>query len=132
MSASKRFHIGDILSVTSGILVSPEHIGGVYQILDWMVDESLMTHQLPRVSRECEPFLRQTFPDLAAIDVEAAAITSEAELTTWFASLEPQYGTHRDVPKLPAGDHTAIHPLAEIKMIRPDAEIIVVENGGTP
>lgn len=128
MGETKPFHIGDILSVISERLVSLDHIGGVYNILGWMVDEDLMTHQLPRVSDECAPFLREQFPDLAAIDAESPTITSEAECVAWLASLEPEYGTHRDVPRLPHADHTHIDPLTEIKLRRPDVEIIVIED----
>lgn len=111
---TKAFHIGDILSVISGRLVSLDHVDGIYSLLGWMVNESLMTHQLPRVSDECEPFLRERFPDLAAIDVASATIASEAELVTWLASLEAEHGTHRDVPRLAVGDHTQIDPILEI------------------
>jgi hypothetical protein len=48
-------------------------------------------------------------------------------VVTWLASLEPQYGTHRDVPRLPREDHTIIDPIAEIKMIRPDLPIITAD-----
>lgn len=123
---TREFHIGDILSVTSGRLVSPDHIGGVYNLLGWMVDEDLMTHQLPRVSEECEGFLRDLFPDLAGVDASSAVITSEAECATWLASLEPDFGTHREVPRLPRVDHTAIDPITEIRLRRPDAQIITL------
>ncbi|WP_223690091.1 DUF7736 domain-containing protein [Leifsonia poae] len=65
MSTTTRdFHIGTILTITSGKLISP--IGTVYEICDWMTGESTMTHQLPRVSREIEGTLRGQHPDLAA------------------------------------------------------------------
>lgn len=125
---TKSFHVGDVLSVMTGVLVSPDHIGGVYKILGWMVDdEGVMTHQLPRLSREVEPFLRKAFPDLAAIDMSAVSITSEAECIAWLASLEPEFGTHRNVPRLPREDHTDIDPIAELKMMRPDAPVIALD-----
>lgn len=127
MSETREFHIGDILSVTTGVLVSPEHIGGVYKILGWMVDEDLMTHQLPRVSRECEPFLREMFPDLADVEIPDGTVTDEASMWAFLASLEPTLGTHRDVPRLPRVDHTPIDPTSEIKMIRPDLPIIGID-----
>lgn len=108
-------------------MLAPTTSGGIYNILGWMVDEELMTHQLPRVSRECEPFLREQFPDLAAIDMSKVSITSEAECITWLASLEPQYGTHREVPRLPRVDHTKIDPIAEIKLRRPDLPVVGIE-----
>lgn len=127
MQETKQFHIGDILSVTSGILVSPSHIGGVYEILGWMVnDEGIMTHQLPRISFECEGFLKELFPELVSIDVASAGITDDESLALWFKSLEPIYGTHREVPRLPEEDHTHIDPIAELRMMKPGAEIIVV------
>lgn len=58
------FHISDILSVTTGRLVSYRHIDGVYAILNFMTGDSLFTHQLPRASRECESSLRAQFPNL--------------------------------------------------------------------
>lgn len=126
MSETKEFHIGDILSVVTGRLVSLDHIGGVYNILNWMTGEDLMTHQLPRVSEECGPSLREQFPDLAAVEVPDT-IDSEATLLTWLASLKPQYGETRAVARLAAEDHTRINPLAEIAMMRPDLPIISIE-----
>ena len=114
--ATKDFHIGDILSVTTGKLVSPRHIDGVYDVLGWMTGESLMTHQLPRVSDECAPSLRDQHPDLAEVEVPETA------------EIGAQFGEHHPVAKLAAGDHTSIDPIAEIKMMRPDLPVIVVES----
>ena len=123
--ATKNFHIGDILSVTTGKLVSPRHIGGVYDILNWMTGESLMTHQLPRVSRECEPFLKAQHPDLSEI-VVPDSVNSEETLLFWLAEQTERYGETRPVAPLAASDHTRIDPIAEIKMMRPDMPIIGV------
>lgn len=53
----REFHIGDILSITTERLVSPRLIEGVYDILNYMTGDNLMTHQLPRASRHCAPYL---------------------------------------------------------------------------
>lgn len=47
----KRFHLGDVLSITTGHLLSPRHMEGVYEILNHMTGDQLFTHQLPRASR---------------------------------------------------------------------------------
>lgn len=125
MTKTKQFHIGTILSITDGKLVSPDHIGGIYAICDWMTGESNMTHQLPRVSREIEPHLRAQFPDLAKIEVPAG-LNSEADVIGFLSSLEAVHGTHRDVAPMEADDHTHIDPITEITMMRPDAQIIQV------
>jgi hypothetical protein len=126
VSETKDFHIGDILSVTTGRLVSPRHIGGVYDILNWMTGENLMTHQLPRVSEECEPFLKAQHPDLSEV-VVPDGVNSEESLLFWLAEMTERYGVTRPVSPLAPADHTHIDPFAEIKMIRPDMPIIGVE-----
>lgn len=123
MSETKTFHIGDILSITDGKLVSPRHVEGLYDILGWMTGDSLMTHQLLRASDECEDQLRADFPDLAAV-VVPDTINSEMACLTYLASLEAEYGTHREVRRLEDGQHTVIDPISEIKMMRPDLPII--------
>lgn len=125
MTDTKTFHIGDVLSITTGKLVSPEHIGGVYKICDWMTGQSNFTHQLPRVSREIEPDLRRQHPGLAS--VEAPEFDGEESVFAWLETLYPIYGERVEVSKLADPiDHTSIDPVAELKMMRPDAEIVVV------
>lgn len=130
-SDTKTFHIGDVLSAMTGTLVSPSHIDGVYEVLNWMTGESLMTHQLPRASRECEGLLRETFPDLAAVTFpdwsQVPAEDRERVIVhEWLAEQVATYGETRDVPQLPEDDHTQIDPIAELKMLRPDAPIVVI------
>ena len=136
MSETKTFRIGAILSITSEAMVCD--IGDIYDILGWLTNEpGLMTHQLPRAARESEDFLREQFPDLAAVDMPKwsevpgwEAMDNEAKkavITEWLDDLAAHLGATREVPRLPAEDHTSIDPLAEIKMIRPDLPIITVE-----
>src|SRR4051812_24177917 len=60
----KQFHISDVLSVTTGRLVSSRHMDGIYEILNFLTGDNLFTHQLPRAMRECEPWLKTQFPKL--------------------------------------------------------------------
>jgi hypothetical protein len=129
MNETKEFHIGDVISAATGILVSPRHIGGVYDILGWMTGESLFTHQLPRASRECEPSLREQHPALCAVEIPNTINSMETAIA-FLATLYPRFGETVQVAKLAAIDHTAIDPIAEIKMMRPDAPIVGVELGG--
>jgi hypothetical protein len=121
---TKSFTLADILTHTTGRLLTP--IGDVYLFLEWVTGEQgVMTHQLPRLSREVTPFLEKTFPDLAAIDIAAVPISSQADVDALMARLAVDHGTHRDVPRMPAVDH--IDPISELKMLKPDAEVIVVQ-----
>jgi hypothetical protein len=124
MAETRDFHIGDILSITNGKLVSPRHVDGVYDILGWMTGEDLMNHQLPRASRECEDNLRAQHPDLAAIDVPK--LSSKDEVFAWLDKATAQYGETRPVAKLDPADHTPIDPLAEIQMMRPGMKVVTM------
>lgn len=135
MSETKQFGIGAILTITGEALMCD--IGDVYKILGWLTgEEGLMTHQLPRASRESEGFLREQFPDLAAVEIPVwteipgwSAMGGEEKRTSieaWLTDLGTKVGPTRDVPRLPAEDHTHIDPLTELQMLRPDAPVIVV------
>lgn len=135
MSETKTFGIGAVLSITSEAMVCD--IGEIYEILGWLTNEpGLMTHQLPRAARESEDFLREQFPDLAAVDMPKwsevpgwEAMGNEAKkavISEWLDDLASRLGATREVPRLPAEDHTSIDPIAEIKMIRPDLPIITL------
>lgn len=134
MSETRPFHLGDILSITTERLVSPRHIDGVYDILGWMTGESLFTHQLPRACGECQGPLLAQHPDLAAITPpEDFGDNPEEGVARWLAEQVAVYGQTREVAPLADGEHTRIDPLAEMRMIRPDAEIVaVVVPDGTP
>jgi hypothetical protein len=123
--SARSFHLGDILSVTTGLLVSPDHIGGVYRILDFMVGESLFTHQLPRAAEECRPALFTQHPDLATI--VAPTLSGKEAVEAWLAEQVAHFGEYRDVLPLHPGAHVHIDPLTELAMMKPGAEIAVIQ-----
>src|SRR3989344_6645903 len=90
---TKEFHLGDVLSITTGRLVSPRHIDGVYDILTFMTGDTLFTHQLPRASDECKPYLVKQFPQLAATEMASAI----AELGNALKSKSGKAGTEKVV-----------------------------------
>jgi hypothetical protein len=121
---SKRFHIGDVLSITSGRLMSPRHVDGIYDICSYMTGESVFTHQLPRVASEIEHDLRHQHPKLSAVSIPDKLGDLQAVLN-FLAGLYPEFGEYVDVnPLSDAKDHTSIDPIAEIKMINPQATIV--------
>jgi hypothetical protein len=63
-----KFHLGDLLSISDGRLLSPEHIGGVYKILNHMTGDNLMTHQLPLACDAMLPELLTQHPWLKDVD----------------------------------------------------------------
>lgn len=115
---TKTFPLGTVLSITTGRLLAPNGVGGIYEILNWMTGDNLYTHQLPRVMRECAPFLLKQFPALA--DVDVSNVTSD----NWGAfmnDLAQRYPADFEVKKLPPGEHHEIDPVSElVEKVHPD------------
>jgi len=129
----RAFHLGDVLTITTGALVSPRHMDGVYDILNWMTGDSLFTHQLPRAMDECQGPLLAQHPDLAAIvlpDFGGSRDDVKAAVYAWLAEQVAVYGETREVTPLDPADHTRMDPFTELRKMAPHAEIITVEVPG--
>lgn len=105
-----KFCIGDVLSITTGRLVSREGMDGVYKILNYMSGENLMTHQLPRVSRECKPVLLEQYPQLGEID---ASGVNKDNLEVWLAKQANKYSEYLEVTPLLKSQHKHVNPFDE-------------------
>lgn len=122
---ARTFALADILSVTTGKLLSHRHIDGVYDILNYMTGESLMTHQLPRAAEACRPSLIAQHPDLDGLD--PSSDLDRDNLYGWLLDVERQYGQERPVSPVPAGDWQRQDALVElIDMVGADKVILVV------
>ena len=139
MSETKRFAARVLLSVTTGRLLTTPNgpddngIGDLYELLGWMTGDSPFTHQLPRFSEECKPWLLRWFPELAMADVAVLddmltdkRLTPEAIIENWLGLyLENDIEEKYDVPKIPAGKHEQQDPIGELKQMT-DKPIVVV------
>lgn len=96
---TREFDLADILSVTTGILLSHRHVDGVYEILSHMTGQNLFTHQLPAAADRCKPVLLEQHPQLAAITVPDTSGDVDA-LLQWLATQEAAYGTPLEVTPL--------------------------------
>jgi hypothetical protein len=126
MSESRSFALGDVLSITTGCLVSRDPIDGVYRILNFMTGDDLFTHQLPRASEECRPHLLAQHPDLAEIEVPKWDNATKDEVYGWLDGIEATYGSTRDVTPLAAEDHTRIDPISELGLMGVGPERTIV------
>ncbi len=127
-----KFHLGDILSITTGILLSPTHIGGVYEILNFMTGDNLYTHQLPRAARECAPYLFEQFPQLKNLtlpavddqetdDPVAEQVRKTSNQIKWMDWLDEQVkvlGEFHEVQPMHAEDHEVKDPIQELIEMR--------------
>ena len=138
---TKQFHLGDVLSITTERLVSPRHISGVYDILNFMTGDNLFTHQLPRASDECKPFLLEQFPQLATPEMDFAVAelcemletkSGKAEVEKlvagWLAKQVAKYGEMFAVKPIPKVAHQFRNPIAEaLDMVGKSTRIVVVQ-----
>ena len=125
--STKRFHISDILSISTGCLVSNDHIGGVCKILNHMTGDNLFTHQIPLACDAVKPDLLQQFPWLKVIP--KPTLSGEAECVTWVASIADVHGEWHEVESAPLawGKHDM---LQDFKNQWPDKPIITIEVDG--
>src|SRR6266700_2456956 len=72
MSETREFDLGDILTIIDGRLISPRHMAGVYDILNFMTGEDVFTHQIPRLMREAKPILLRAHPQLDSPEINFA------------------------------------------------------------
>jgi len=108
----KKFHLGDVLSITTGKLVSPRLIDGIYDILNFMTNDNLYTHQLPRVCKECAPEILRQHPKLK--DVDASGCNSET-WKVWMQEQIEKYGEELSIKPMRVKKHTHIDPIKELK-----------------
>lgn len=112
MMQRRDFDLGDILSCTTGLLVSPRKIEGVYDILNFMTGDNLFTHQLPRACRECAPVLLRQHPQLAEVtEASAAGVTDWA---AWLDEQKTRFGDTLPVEPCGPGVHERIDPISEL------------------
>jgi hypothetical protein len=107
----KKFHISDILCVITGKMVSIRNMEGLYDILNYMSNDNLHTHQLVRVMKECKPYLIKQFPHFESIDVSGV---NDDNLLERIEALEKEHGSYFKVEPLPEGVHEYINPIAEM------------------
>lgn len=117
------FHIADIITAGTGTLVSLRGMDGVYDILNYMTGDNLFTHQIPRATWECMPYLIAQFPWLAEIDSSGATPDNHKE---WVRGVVNLYGEMHAVEPLPHDEHERIDPFSELaEKIHPDKIVLV-------
>jgi hypothetical protein len=125
----RSFHIGDILTITTDILVSPRLVEGIYDILNYMTGDDLMTHQLPRAAGVCKPHLLSQHPQLAQVD---ASGVNENNWQAWLAEQVAEYGEYLPVEPLGPVEYERKDPLDELREMRGNKPVILVSTEDDP
>ncbi len=141
----KNYHIGDVLSVTTGRLVAQRHIGAVYDILNFLTGDDLYTHQIPRAMTECEPWLATQFPtlmkDAPEMQPHLERLTATLEgmtketapglVAAWVESVREAFGLPEMLPvyEMGADMHPPIDPLEELRAMAPNKPVLSIVVG---
>jgi hypothetical protein len=129
---TKKFTLAQVLNITTSRLLT--EMGDIYEVLNWMTDDNLFTHQLPRAMKECQPVLFKLFPELQAVRPEeldeylkGTSADPAKIVKTWVADLkESDIGLkdYYDVPRI--NDHKRVDPISELAgMIGPERVVVV-------
>lgn len=129
MAKEREFHLSDILSITTGRLLSRRGMEGIYGILGFMTGETLYTHQLPRAIEVCAPELLKQHPQLVGVAPEAN-LKGDDDVDAWVAWQAGVHGKRLSVVALEPGVYEVKDPIAElIEMRGGNDEGIIVING---
>jgi hypothetical protein len=112
MTDTRTFPLADILTMTTGRLLSHRHMDGVYDIANWMTGDNLMPHQLPRAADTCGAALLNQHPQLR--DVAPPEDIDAPDLLAWLADAERQHGQQLPVTPLPSGAWEQRNPIEEL------------------
>lgn len=134
----KIFCLGDVLSLTTPYLLSPNGITGVYEILNFLHQDSLFTHQLPRAREDALPWLRECVAKLFAPEIEAAIKTdllpkledvhgSKADkiVSDYLARLIGKYGNEFELSPIPQSAELHRDPIEEAEEMAPGRVLAV-------
>lgn len=120
---ARHYPLDDILTVTTGRLLSRRHMDGLYDLLDYMTGDSLMTHQLPRAADACSPALLAQHPQLR--DVQPPQDIDASDLLAWVTDAERTYGETLPVAPLEPGAWQHQNPIEELcDMVGPEKVVV--------
>lgn len=132
----RAFDLSDILSITTGRLVSSRGMTGIYDILAFLTKADIYTHQIPRAMSLVKPWILFQYPTLATIECSELLLelssTADADkekcIAAWIRSQKVTYGdTLPLVPMDTAGIFAT--PVADaIELVGSDKVIILEQD----
>jgi len=121
---------------------------GLYEILNFLTNDAVFTHQIPRIMGECRPWLWSQFPQLMKdsprmnelltdLDVAREPVVGDKEklavvIAAWVERVRQEFGLPEQIPvyELGADMHTHIDPLEEAKAMVGEERVIPVTPKG--
>lgn len=69
MERAAKFHPGDVLTVIHGRLVSPNHMDGIYKLLEFITGAEIYSHQIPEPMTRNQSALIAQHPNLERVQI---------------------------------------------------------------
>lgn len=121
----KEFKTEVVISAFTGRLLTDD-IGNIYKILNYLLDDNLFTHQLPRAGRFVTPFILQQHPQLEEWD--DGHINTE-NWKEYVQKSHEMFGETLHLKPIPKGVWNYKDPIQEAEEMVGKDKIIVVQNG---
>lgn len=113
----KKFHILDVMSITTERIVSMRHMDGIYDILGFMHDASLFTTQLPSAAEAAKPEIFRQHPALLDFEADVAELARMVAehgapwLGIFREYAEKKYGVELEIERMPAANRKQPDPM---------------------
>lgn len=129
MKRAPTFHLGDLLSISTGRLLAPTGIAGVCAILNHLTDDDLMTHQLPIACEAMQPELADQHPWLGQVEVPEGL--DHVTVPAWLVEAVAKWGERHEVRPAPRawGQHD---PIRDFHNQWPDTPVVAVVSPAGP
>ena len=119
-----------VVTISSGRLLC--EMGELYKGLNYLTNDNLFTHQMPRAMDECGPWLHRWFHDLRDVDKKVVDLCKSGRVKEACEHVRSVFGDTIEVGRIPADDHDRIDPYDEIVQMRgTDEGIIVIDDQET-
>lgn len=99
----REFELGDVLTVTTEIMMCRRGMDGVYEILDYLTEDELCTHQIPRAMRACRDEVLAQCPSLA--DIVPPEFKDHEDMFVWLGEMELRLGNSFELNPITSWEH---------------------------
>lgn len=126
MAETKTFSLAQILTMTTGRLLCD--MDGVYKILNFLTQDDIFTHAIPRAMRTCKPYLKELLPQfdtpefqlavgelIECLGSPAAKGHARPLIDGWLLKQIEVYGNAFELEPMPSEKWLHIDPMEELQ-----------------
>lgn len=125
MSETQTFKTEVVISAFTGRMLTND-IGNIYEILNFLCNDNLFTHQLPRAGRFVKPFILQQHPELKEWDGMDEHINTE-NWKEYVQRSHDMFGEKLELKPVPDGVWTYKNPIEEAQEMVGKDKVITVK-----